>query len=148
MIDITKVVTAFTLAHSLTLTLGALGWVYVPTRVVESAIALTVLIGALNIIFAIVRERRWLLAFAFGLIHGLAFASVLVDLGLSGWNLLLALLGFNAGVELGQLAIVVVVVPLMYASRRTVIYRSGLMPAGAVAVACVAAYWFITRAFL
>ena len=145
--DVVKVVTAFTLAHSLTLTLGALGWVYVPTRLVESAIALTVFFGALNILWPLVRERRWLLAFVFGLIHGLAFASVLVDLGLHGWNLLLALIGFNGGVEIGQLAIVAVAVPLMYASRRTTIYRRVLMPLGAVAVACVALYWFVTRAF-
>ncbi len=148
LLDIVKVVTAFTLAHSLTLTLGAFGWVYVPTRLVESAIALTVLFGALNILFPIVRERRWLLAFVFGLIHGLAFASVLVDLGLYGEGLLLALLGFNGGVEIGQLAIVMVVIPLMYASRRTSIYRRVLMPAGALVVACIAVYWFETRAFV
>lgn len=147
LIDIVKVVTAFTLAHSLTLTLGTLGWVYVPSRLVESAIALTVMFGALNILFPVVREKRWLLAFVFGLIHGLAFASVLIDLGLTGWNLVLALLGFNGGVEIGQLAIVIVVVPLMYASRRTVAYRRVLMPAGAAVVALVAAYWFVTRAF-
>lgn len=147
LLDVLKVVTAFTLAHSLTLTLGALGWVYVPTRLVESAIALTVFFGALNILRPVVRERRWLLAFVFGLIHGLAFASVLVDLGLHGWNLLLALIGFNGGVEIGQLAIVAVAVPLMYASRSTTIYRRVLMPIGAVAVACVALYWFVTRAF-
>lgn len=147
LLDIVKVVTAFTLAHSLTLTLGALGWVYVPSRLVESAIALTVFFGALNILLPVVRERRWLLAFVFGLIHGLAFASVLVDLGLHGWNLLLALLGFNGGVEIGQLAIVIVVIPLVYASRRTVAYRRVLMPVGAAVVALVAAYWFVTRAF-
>lgn len=148
MIDVVKVVTAFTLAHSITLTLGALGWIYAPTRLVESAIALTVLFGALNILLPIVRERRWLLAFVFGLIHGLAFASVLVDLGLQGGNLLLALLGFNIGVEIGQLAIVIVVVPLMYAARRTATFRRGLLPLGSLIVGCVAAYWFVSRAFL
>lgn len=148
MIDVVKVVTAFTLAHSITLTLGALEWVYAPTRLVESAIALTVLFGALNILFPIVRERRWLLAFVFGLIHGLAFASVLVDLGLQGGNLLLALLGFNVGVEIGQLAIVIAVVPLMYAARRTTTFRRGLLPLGSVLVSCVAAYWFFGRAFM
>lgn len=147
-IDVVKVVTAFTLAHSITLTLGALGWIYAPTRWVESAIALTVMFGALNILFPIVRERRWLLAFVFGLIHGLAFASVLVDLGLQGGNLLLALLGFNVGVEIGQLAIVIVVVPLMYAARRTTIFRRGLLPLGSIVVSCIAAYWFVSRAFL
>jgi len=148
LIDVVKVVTAFTLAHSITLTLGAFGWVYVPSRPIESAIALTVLFGALNILIPVVRERRWLLAFLFGLIHGLAFASVLVDLGLQGGSLLLALLGFNAGVELGQLAIVMVVVPLMYAARRTATFRRGVMPLGAVIVSCVALYWFVSRAFL
>ncbi len=148
LIDVVKVVTAFTLAHSITLTLGALGWVYVPTRLVESAIALTVLFGALNILIPVVRERRWLLAFVFGLIHGLAFASVLVDLGLQGGNLALALLGFNVGVEIGQLAIVMVVVPLMYAARRTKVFRRGVMPLGAIIVSCVAAYWFVGRAFI
>lgn len=148
MIDVVKVVTAFTLAHSITLTLGALGWIYAPTRLVESAIALTVMFGALNILFPIVRERRWLLAFVFGLIHGLAFASVLVDLGLHGGNLLLALLGFNVGVEIGQLAIVIVVVPLMYAARRTTMFRRGVLPLGSVIVSCIAAYWFVSRAFI
>jgi hypothetical protein len=145
LIDVTKVVTAFTLAHSLTLTLGTLRLVYLPTRIVESAIALTVLLGALNILLPVVRERRWLVAFVFGLVHGLGFASVLVDLGLTGWNLLLALLGFNGGVEIGQLAIVIVVIPLMYAARRTNAYRRFLLPVGAVTVACVAAYWIFMR---
>ena len=148
MIDVVKVVTAFTLAHSITLTLGSLGWVYAPSRLVESAIALTVLFGALNILLPVVQQRRWLLAFGFGLIHGLAFASVLTDLGLQGWSLLLALLGFNGGVEIGQLAIVIVVVPLMYAARRTAAFRQGFMPLGAAIVSCVAVYWFVSRAFL
>jgi hypothetical protein len=147
LLDVVKVVTAFTMAHSLTLTLGALGWVHLPSRIVESAIALTVLLGALNILFPLVQQRRWLVAFAFGLIHGLGFASVLVDLGLSGWNLLLALLGFNGGVEIGQLAIVILIVPLMYVSRGTVAYGRAVLPAGAVIIACVASYWFVTRAF-
>ena len=145
LIDVVKVVTAFTLAHSLTLTLGTFGVVYLPTRIVETAIALTVLLGALNILFPVVRERRWLVAFVFGLVHGLGFASVLVDLGLTGWSLLLALLGFNGGVEIGQLAIVIVVIPLMYASRRTTAYRRFLLPVGAATVACVAAYWIFMR---
>lgn len=147
MIDVVKVVTAFTLAHSITLTLGTLGWVYVPSRLVESAIALTVLFGALNILVPVVQERRWLLAFVFGLIHGLAFASVLVDLGLKGWDLALALLGFNGGVEIGQLAIVMIAVPLMYAARGTTAFRRGFMPAGAVVVSCLSLYWFVSRAF-
>lgn len=145
-IDVIKVVTAFTLAHSLTLTLGTLGLVSLPSRLVESAIALTVLLGALNNLFPVVHERRWLVAFGFGLIHGLGFASVLADLGLGGWNLFLALLGFNAGVELGQAAIVLAFVPLAWWLRATVFYRRGMLPAGSVAIGALAVYWLVTRA--
>jgi hypothetical protein len=144
-LDVIKVVTAFTLAHSLTLTLATFGFVSLPSRWVESAIALTVLLGALNNLFPVVRERRWLVAFGFGLIHGLGFAAVLTDLGLTGWNLFLALLGFNAGVEVGQAAIVLVFVPLAYGLRGTVFYRKALMPAGAVAIGVLAMYWLAMR---
>src|SRR5579863_1836385 len=114
LLDVLKVVTAFTLAHSITLSLAVNGWVKLPSRLVESGIALTVLLGALNNLFPYIRERRWVVAFAFGLIHGLGFASVLTDLGLGGWNLALALVGFNAGVEVGQLASVLVFAPVAF----------------------------------
>jgi hypothetical protein len=145
--DILKVVTAFTLAHSLTLSLAALGVVSLPSRLVESAIALTVLLGALNILFPLVRERRWLVALIFGLIHGLGFASVLADLGLPSGNLLQALIGFNVGVELGQLAIVALLMPVTFLIRQTVFYRRLVLPAGATAISCLAVYWIATRAF-
>jgi hypothetical protein len=144
--DVLKVVTAFTLAHSLTLTLAVNGVVNLPSRLVESAIALTVLLGALNNLIPVVRKRRWVVAFAFGLIHGLGFASVLADLGLHGWNLALALFGFNAGVEVGQLAIVIVFIPLAYALRETRFYRRAFMPGGAVVIAALAVYWLAMRA--
>lgn len=147
MLDIVKVVTAFTLAHSLTLSIAALGWLTLPSRWVESTIAFTVVLGALNNLFPIVTERRWIVAFVFGLIHGFGFASVLSDLGLERGNLAVALFGFNAGIELGQLAIVVVLVPLAYWMRASVVYRRIVMPGGAVAIGIVAAYWFVTRAF-
>ena len=98
-VDVLKVVTAFTAAHSLTLSLAVLDLIHAPSRLVESAIAATVLLGALNNLFPVVLERRWLVAFVFGLVHGLGFASVLSDLGLSGANLALALVGFNGGVN-------------------------------------------------
>ena len=145
-LDVLKVVTAFTVAHSLTLTLAVNGWVNLPSRLVESGIALTVLLGALNNLFPLVRERRWAVAFAFGLIHGLGFASVLADLGLRGWNLALALVGFNAGVEVGQLAVVLMFVPVAYALRETRFYRRAFMPAGAVVIGALAAYWLAMRA--
>lgn len=144
--DVIKVVTAFTLAHSLTLSLAVLDLVHVPSRAVESAIAATVLLGALNNLVPVVRERRWLVAFVFGLVHGLGFASVLADLGLQGFNLVLALVGFNSGVEVGQLAIVIVFLPIALWLRDTVFYRRVFVPVGSGAIGVVAAIWFLSRA--
>jgi hypothetical protein len=146
LMDILKVVSAFTLAHSLTLSLAVNGLVHLPSRIVESGIALTVLLGAINNLCPLVRERRWVVAFAFGLIHGLGFASVLTDLGLAGWNLSLALVGFNLGVEVGQLAVVLVFIPIAFALRETRFYRLAFMPAGAVLIGIVATYWLAVRA--
>lgn len=143
--DILEVVTAFTLAHSLTLSLAVNGLLNLPSRLVESAIALTVLLGALNNLVPVVRDRRWMVAFGFGLIHGLGFASVLTDFGLRGWNLAVALIGFNTGVEVGQLAIVLIAIPLAYSLRGTRFYRRALMPTGAAAIGGVAVYWFAMR---
>lgn len=146
-LDVLKVVTAFTLAHSITLSAGVLGWIYVPSRIVESVIAFTVILGALNNLFPVVTQRRWLVAFVFGLVHGLGFASMLADLGLERGNLALALLGFNVGVEAGQLAIVAVLVPIAYFLRATLFYRRIFMPVGSVLIGVIAAYWFVDRAF-
>jgi hypothetical protein len=145
LLDVLKIVTAFTVAHSLTLSLAANGWIDLPSRWVESAIALTVLLGALNNLYPVVRERRWAVAFAFGLVHGLGFASVLGDLGLHRWDLAIALVGFNSGVEIGQLAIVASVVPIMYLIRGTPFYRRAFMPAGAAVIGCIAVYWLAIR---
>ena len=144
-LDIVKVVTAFTLAHSVTLSLAALGVLNLPSRLVESAIAFTVLLGALNIVVPVVRERRWLLALGFGLVHGLGFASVLADLGLDEAHVLEALIGFNVGVEAGQLAIVLVSMPAAFLLRSTPFYRRVLLPAGASAIGLLATYWFLMR---
>jgi len=146
LLDVLKVVTAFTLAHSITLTLAVNDLIHLPSRVVESGIALTVLLGAINNLVPVVHERRWVVAFTFGLIHGMGFAAVLSDLGLTGWNLALALVGFNSGVEVGQLAIVFAFVPLAYGLRVTRFYRKAFMPGGAVAISLIAAYWLASRA--
>jgi len=87
------------------------------------------------------------LAFVFGLIHGFGFASVLTDLGLPQGALVLALVGFNVGVEIGQLAIVAVFLPVAFALRGTAFYRVGVLKVGSVLVALLAAYWFMQRAF-
>lgn len=145
-IDVLKVVTAFTLAHSLTLTLASLSLVSLPSRLVESAIAASVILAAVNNIYPLFRGRRPWAAFGFGLIHGFGFASVLIDLGLPKGALLASLFGFNLGVEIGQLCIVAVFLPLAFLLRRTWLYR-GLLTGGSALIALVALVWFIERAF-
>ncbi|HWW70644.1 MAG TPA: HupE/UreJ family protein [Duganella sp.] len=145
-IDVLKVVTAFTLAHSLTLTLASLSLLALPSRFVESAIAASVILAAVNNIYPLFRGRRPVAAFAFGLIHGFGFASVLIDLGLPKTSLLASLFGFNLGVELGQLCIVALFLPVAFTLRNTVFYRR-LLTGGSAAIALVAMVWFIERAF-
>jgi HupE / UreJ protein len=143
--EVLKVVTAFTVAHSITLSLAALGIVSLPSRWVESAIAASVVIAALNNLRAAGDTRRWVMAFVFGLLHGFGFASVLADLGLPQGALVLALVGFNVGVELGQLAIVAVFLPLAFALRATRFYRVGVLKLGSLVVAGLAGWWLVQR---
>lgn len=143
-IDVLKVVTAFTLAHSITLTLASLSLVSLPSRWVESAIAASVVLAALNNLFPLFRGKRWAAAFIFGLIHGFGFASVLRDLGLPQSALVSSLFGFNVGVEIGQLAIVAVFLPLAWWLRRSWFYRQ-LFTWGSLAIALVAAIWLAER---
>ena len=144
--DVFRVVTAFTIAHSITLSLAALSVISLPSRLVESIIALSVVLAALNNLKPVVTGRRWAVAFAFGLIHGFGFASVLADLGLPQGALLLSLVGFNLGVEAGQLAIVAAFLPLAYALRRSRFYRRVVFAGGSAAIALVAAVWLVERA--
>jgi len=139
------IVTAFTVAHSLTLSLAVLGVVNLPGRLVESTIAFTVALVALNNLFPLVKTRRWALAFALGLIHGFGFASVLQGLGLPSDALALALAGFNLGVETGQLIIVAVALPLAFLVRRTWLYRRLALPLGSAIVASIALIWCLER---
>jgi len=145
--DVFKVATAFTVAHSITLSLAALSVIELPSRLVESAIAFSVVAAALNNLRPLVRGKRWLVAFGFGLIHGFGFASVLTDLGLPREALLLALVGFNVGVELGQLAIISAFLPLAFALRRRWIYRRLIFVGGSAAIAVVAGIWLVERVF-
>ena len=145
--EVFKIVTAFTVAHSITLSLAALGVITLPTRLTESAIALSVILAALNNLFPLFQRRRWMVAFAFGLIHGFGFASVLADLGLPRDALLLALVGFNLGVEAGQLAIVSAFLPAAYWLRRTALYQRVVFLGGSVLICLIAGKWFIERAF-
>jgi hypothetical protein len=147
-IEVVQVVTAFTVAHSITLSLAALGILSFPARLVESAIAASVVIAALNNIRPLVSRRLWLIAFGFGLVHGLGFASVLADLALPRHTLLLALLGFNLGVEVGQLVLVGLFFGMVWALRRLdVTWPQWATPLPACVIALIAAVWFIERAF-
>src|SRR5690349_15639805 len=146
-VDVAKVVTAFTVAHSITLTLAALSIVVPPSRLVESGIALSVVLAALNNLRPVVANGRWIAAFGFGLLHGFGFAGALHDLGLPAGSLALSLFGFNLGVEAGQLAIVVVFLPLAFMLRTTWAYRRMLFAGGSVAIAAIATVWLVERAF-
>jgi len=142
-----KIVTAFTVAHSITLSLATLGVVSLPSRWVEATIVASVVIAALNNVYPLFRERRWMMAFAFGLIHGFGFASVLRDLGLPQDALVLALVGFNLGVEAGQLAIVSVFLPAAFALRKSWFYQRLILLGGSILIAVVASVWLVERAF-
>jgi hypothetical protein len=145
--DVVKTVTAFTAAHSVTLSAAVLGLVSPPSRWVESAIAASVVAAALNNLFPVVQGRRWLLACGFGLLHGFGFAGVLADLGLPTGARALALAGFNLGVELGQLAMVALFVPLAWRLRASPWYTRLGLRGGSVAIALLATVWLAERAF-
>lgn len=145
--DVLKVVTGFTLAHSITLTLATLGWVTLPSRPVESVIAASVALAAANNLWPVIGGRRWMVAFLFGLVHGFGFAGALAELGLPQGALAWSLLGFNVGVELGQLAIVAVFLPVAFALRATRFYRQAVLIGGSALIVVVALWWFAERAF-
>lgn len=147
-LSVVGIVTAFTLAHSITLSLAVLHIVSVPSRLVESAIAASVVLAALDNIVPFLPRRRWLLAFGFGLVHGLGFASVLLELSLPRGDLAISLVGFNLGVELGQLAVVALVVPLAFFARTTRAYARFALAAGSAVIAAISLAWFVERAFL
>lgn len=145
--EVLWVVTSFTVAHSITLSLAALGLISLPSRLVESAIALSVVLAAANNVWPLVEGRRWLVAFCFGLIHGFGFASVLAELGLPTDALALSLLGFNLGVEAGQMAIVAVFLPIAFALRHTAFYRKGVFVGGSLLTMVLAGLWLVERVF-
>ncbi|HEY4244648.1 MAG TPA: HupE/UreJ family protein [Kofleriaceae bacterium] len=144
-LEVFEIVTAFTLAHSITLVIASVGLVQLPSRFVETAIALSVAAAAANNLLRKI-DARWAVAFSLGLLHGFGFSSVLVDLGLPSHELIGALLGFNVGVELGQAAIVIAFVPVLFAIRRTIAYQI-LLWGGSAAVVVIASIWSYQRCF-
>jgi hydrogenase/urease accessory protein HupE len=147
LLDVLRVVTAFTVAHSITLALAAFDVVNPPSRWVESIIAASVVLAALNNLYPVICEGRWKLTFVFGLVHGFGFASALKDIGLTKAGLALPLFGFNLGVELGQLAIVAIFFAVVWTLRDTRLYRGAGLRAGSVAITLLALGWLVERAF-
>jgi hypothetical protein len=142
-----KIVTVFTVAHSITLWLAVMEYVTLPGRLVEATIALSIVITALNNLYPVLPLSGWAIAFVFGLVHGFGFANVLIDLGLTSTTLALALLGFNVGVELGQMAIVFVFFPLAYLLRGTFFYQRLVFRVGSLVIAVIAGLWMYERLF-
>jgi hypothetical protein len=142
------IVSAFTVAHSVTLACAASGWISLPSRLVESVIAASIFIAALNNLMPrAAGGRSAVLAFGFGLIHGFGFAGALSEIGAQGAPLWRTLLAFNLGVETGQLAIVAVFLPIAYLLRQTRFYQTGVLYGGSSIAGLCALLWFWQRAF-
>ena len=140
-------ISAFTVAHALTLALALFDVVSVPSRLVESLIALTIVVSCLNNLKPFLKQRLWMLTFFFGLIHGMGFATVLGELGLKGEARWVALFGFNSGVEIGQLAVVGMTLPIFYTARHSKGYKVVIVQMGSLAILAISTIWFIQRAF-
>lgn len=141
-----KIVTMFTIAHTITLTLGGLGIIELPAPLVETVIAISIILAAIHNIRPVLVNKEWLIAFGFGLVHGFGFAGLLSDLGLTQSRRVVSLLGFNLGIELGQAVIILLVFPALFLARRTRAYVPAMNVASLVLI-LIASVWAIERAF-
>ncbi|RUX28875.1 HupE/UreJ family protein [Mesorhizobium sp. M7A.F.Ca.US.011.01.1.1] len=146
-----KAITAFTAAHSITLTCATLGWLTLPSRPVEAMISISIVMIAAEVVrmelghLSLAIARPWIVAFAFGLLHGFGFAGALVELGLPHSDVPMALLAFNVGVELGQLAFIAVLLSAVYAVGRLIAIPRQSIVTSAYAIGIVATFWSIQR---
>ena len=145
---VVKIVTLFTVAHTLTLSLASFDVVELPSRLVESVIAISITIAALDILYPIFKKKIAWVVFIFGLFHGFGFASVLSHLGVLGEHMALSLFGFNLGVEIGQVAIILVIFPLLYMIRNYSFFPKVVLKYGAVVLIMMSMVWFVERAIL
>jgi hydrogenase/urease accessory protein HupE len=152
LVPVIKIVTAFTIAHSITLSLAALNVIVIPSAIVEPAIAASIVFVAMENFFSRDIDSRWRVAFLFGLIHGFGFAGALREVGLPPNAVVVALAAFNVGVEIGQVAIVSIVVPvligldrLMSADRAKPMRAGSLVYAVSVLIGLLGSYWFFAR---
>jgi hydrogenase/urease accessory protein HupE len=152
LLPVIKIVTAFTVAHSITLSLATLNVVVIPGTIVEPAIAASIVYVAMENFFARNIDSRWRVTFAFGLIHGFGFAGALREIGLPTNAVAPALAAFNIGVEIGQVAIVAIVIPvlialdrLMAVDRTKPVRAAGLVYALSALITALGSYWFLVR---
>ncbi|NIV95372.1 hypothetical protein GWN42_21910 [candidate division KSB1 bacterium] len=145
-VNLVKIVSSFTVAHSITLILAALQVVVIPSKVVESVIALSIVYIAVENFVVKDGDQRWLITFIFGLMHGFGFAGVLTELGLPTKGLLASLFSFNIGVELGQIAIVSVIYPVVFVLSRTK-WRDQMVYGLSSLILIFGLAWFLERAF-
>jgi hypothetical protein len=141
---VVKIVTAFTVGHSLTLLLGSVQWLHFPSKPIEVLIAVTILISAFHAFRPMYSKREVFIAGGFGLIHGLAFAETLTNLQLSAKQLVLSILGFNVGIELLQLFLILLVFPILLLLSKTR-YYTFVRQAGAVVMMVLALAWMVER---
>lgn len=148
---IVKTITAFTIAHSITLSLAVLGYVHFPTPPVEAVIALSIVFLALEMIRksegkqTLTSQKPWIVAFTFGMLHGFGFAGALADVGLPQIDIPMALAFFNVGVELGQIAFVVVVLAILKLIYLKKEWPTLLRKIPAYAIGSLASFWMIER---
>lgn len=143
---ILKIVTLFTIAHSITLSLAALGYIQLESRIVESIIALSIGLAAFHNIYPLFSKSEGIITFLFGLFHGMGFASVLGEKGIEGEYLAISLFGFNIGVEIGQVLIVCAIFPILFFLRKKPIYKPILIY-GSIFLIVASLYWFVERFF-
>jgi len=144
LVRIAKVVTAFTIGHSVTLAAGAMDLVHVPSRPIEVLIAVSILVSALHALRPLFPGREAVIAGCFGLVHGMAFATTLAELGLGRWDRVASIFGFNLGIEAMQLVVVAFALPSLILLSRTRLYP-GVRTAGAVFAGSVAITWIVQR---
>ena len=142
-----RIISSFTLAHSITLALATLNYIHLPGRFVEPLIALSIVYVGIENLFARDFQHRWRITFVFGLIHGLGFASVLQDLGLNGSasQIMVPLLSFNLGVEMGQISIVLLTLPFLHWLRKRPLFVLRYAPVCSILVSLIGSFWFLKR---
>lgn len=144
--EIAKIVTSFTVAHSITLSLATLNVIQISPMIIEPLIALSIVFVGLENLWKKQINKRWILTYFFGLIHGFGFASALQEIGIGkGIGVAIPLLSFNFGVEIGQIAVVLLLLPVLWKLHKSSFYLSRIVPIGSVLVALAGFYWLVVR---